>query len=185
MPLAPEEQVPKPLTYTLMYHFLWCVMFLLSAAVLTIVFLVSGQPLGRAVLSPLGLVFFALVAGAGALATYAVRVQVLLGALGLAAAFRRSAASSWAVLLFAPAALAVWRFAAEPLARSLWNGGQPWSVPAQITAAMIQVEVILWWLSHLLSVRGLARGRKKYLAPAAPSGAKAASRGPEPPTREQ
>ena len=34
MPTASEQQVPKPLTYTLMYHALWSVMFLLSAAAL-------------------------------------------------------------------------------------------------------------------------------------------------------
>ena len=79
MPLASEEQVPKPLTYTLMYHFLWCVLFLLSAGALAGVFLAAGQPLGVALGAPLPLVFFGLLAGLGALITYVVRVQVLLG----------------------------------------------------------------------------------------------------------
>lgn len=163
MPLASDDQVPKPLTYTLMYHFLWCVLFLFSAFGLAALFIFSGQSLTRALLPPLGLLFFAVVAGIGALASYAVRVQVLLGNLTKDSAFRWSAASSWAVILFAPAALGAWRLVAEPVARSLWNGGQTWPVPAQITGAMVQVEVIVWWLSHLLSVRGLSRGRKQYL----------------------
>ncbi|MGH2352225.1 MAG: hypothetical protein ACRDI2_21280 [Chloroflexota bacterium] len=159
MPIAPEEQVPKPLTYTLMYHFLWGILFLLSAITLAGVFLVSGQPVTRALLAPLGLVFFALVAGLGTLATYAVRVQVLLGELTKEDAFRWSAASSWGVLLFAPVAWLLWRFVVDPLARS---------VPGQITSMVVEVEVIVWWLSHLLSVRGLSRGRKKHLQTAGP-----------------
>jgi hypothetical protein len=158
MPLAPEAQVPKPLTYTLMYHFLWCVLFLLSAGALMGVFLVSGQPLGRALGAPLGLVLFALLAGAGALATYLVRVQILLGELGPLDGFRWSAASSWAVVILVPPAWLLWRFAVDPLARS---------VPAQITSTVILVELVLWWLSHLLSVRGLAGGRRKLLKAAA------------------
>ncbi|HEX2186073.1 MAG TPA: hypothetical protein VHN78_11275 [Chloroflexota bacterium] len=153
MPVASEEQVPKELTYTLMYHFLWCVLFMLSAIALGGVFLAAGQPLGRALGAPLGLVFFALVAGLGTLATYVVRVQILLGELPVEEAFRWSAVSSRAVLIFAPLAWLVWRFVLDPLAQS---------VPAQITSMVIQVEVIVWWLSHLLSVRGLARGRRKH-----------------------
>ena len=42
MPAATDAQVPKPLTYTLMYHFLWCVLFLLSALTLFGVFLASN-----------------------------------------------------------------------------------------------------------------------------------------------
>ncbi len=154
MPLASEEQVPKPLTYTLMYHLLWCILFLLSALALAGVFLAAGQPVGRALGAPLSVVFFGLVAGAGALASYAVRVQILLGQLSTADGFRWSATSSWGVLLFAPLAWLLWRFIFDPRAQS---------VPAQITSMVIQVELIVWWLSHLLSVRGLTRGRRTFL----------------------
>ena len=169
MPVASEEQVPKALTYTLMYHFLWCVMFALSALTLTGVFLASGHGLGRALLRPLPLVFLALVAGAGAFATYVIRVEVLLGEVDKARAFRWSAISSWAVLAFAPALWLVWSFGIE---RLVAGGLQSWSVPAQMTAMVLKVEVIVWWLSHLLSVRGLSRGRKRVLGSA---GAPAAS----------
>ncbi|MDQ3700358.1 MAG: hypothetical protein M3442_05490 [Chloroflexota bacterium] len=154
MPLASEEQVPKALTYTLMYHFLWFILFLLSAVALAGVFLVSGQPVGRALGAPMSLVFFAVVAGIGAFATYAVRVQLLLGQLSKQDGFRWSATSSWGVLLLAPVAWLGWRFIFDPLAQS---------VPAQITSMVIQVELIVWWLSHLMSVRGLTRGRRKYV----------------------
>ncbi|HEX2515151.1 MAG TPA: hypothetical protein VH257_10630 [Chloroflexota bacterium] len=154
MPLASEEQVPKPLTYTLMYHFLWCVLFLLSAGALAGVFLAAGQPLGVALGAPLPLVFFGLLAGLGALITYVVRVQVLLGQASREGAFRWSAISSWGVIVLAPVAWLLWRFVFDPLAGS---------VPAQITSMVVQVELIVWWLSHLLSVRGLARGRRVYL----------------------
>src|SRR5579884_3881991 len=90
MPVASEEQVPKPLTYTLMYHLLWAIMFGLSALALGGVFVASGQP----VASVLWLVLLAVLAGVGTLVTYSVRVQVLLGALGKAEAFRWSEASS-------------------------------------------------------------------------------------------
>ena len=106
MPLASEEQVPKPLTYTLMYHFLWCVLFLLSAGALAGVFLAAGQPLGVALGAPLPLVFFGLLAGLGALITYVVRVQVLLGQASRESAFRWSAISSWGVIVLAPRGLA-------------------------------------------------------------------------------
>ena len=159
MPTASEEQVPKALTYTLMYHFLWCVMFTLSAVALAGIFLASGWPLGSALAAPLGLVFFAAVAGIGALATYVVRVQVLLGQLSRAQAFRWSAVSSWGVLLFAPVAWLLWHYLAVPRARSL---------PEQMSGWFIEVEVIVWWLSHLLSVRGLSRGRRRHDPAAAP-----------------
>ena len=155
MPLASEEQVPKPLTYTLMYHFLWCVLFLLSAAALAGVFLAAGQPVGVALTAPLPLVFFGVVAGFGSLVTYAVRIQVLLNEASREAAFRWSAISSWGVILLAPVAWLLWRVVFDPMARS---------VPADITSMVVQVELIVWWLSHLLSVRGLARGRRKYLS---------------------
>ncbi len=35
----------------------------------------------------------------------------------------------------------------------------PWPVPVEMTALVVEVEVVVWWLSHLLSVRGLASGR--------------------------
>lgn len=154
MPLASEEQVPKPLTYTLMYHFLWCVLFLLSAVALAGVFLAAGQPPGVALTAPLPLVTFGFLAGAGALVTYIIRVQVLLGEVSRESAFRWSAVSSWGVIVLAPVAWLLWRLVFDPLARS---------VPADITSMVVQVELIVWWLSHLLSVRGLSRGRRTYL----------------------
>jgi hypothetical protein len=111
----------------------------------------------------LGLAFFGLVAGAGALVAYSVRVQILVGETSRGEAFTVSAVSSWAVLVFAPFALGFWRFVAEPLAREWWTEGASWPITAQITAAVVYVEVIVWWLSHLLSVRGLRRGRTRYL----------------------
>jgi hypothetical protein len=155
MPLASEEQVPKPLTYTLMYHFLWCVLFLLSAAALTGVFFAAGQPAAVALTAPLPLVFFGVVAGLGSLATYVVRIQVLLNEASKEDAFRWSAISSWGVILLAPVAWLLWRLIFDPMAHG---------VPAAITSMVVQVELIVWWLSHLLSVRGLSRGRRKYLS---------------------
>ena len=58
------------------------------------------------------------------------------------------------MIVLAPVAWLLWRFVFDPLAGS---------VPAQITSMVVQVELIVWWLSHLLSVRGLARGRRVYL----------------------
>lgn len=168
MPRASEEQVPKPLTYTLMYHFLWCIMFLLSAALLWSIFLASGQRSTAAVLSPLAVVAFALVAGGGALIAYELRVRLLLNEISREDAFRWSAYSSRAVIAFAAAVLALWALVLAPLTRTLWSGAQPWPVPVQMTEALLQVELVVWGLSHLMSVRGLSRGRKKYLAPSAP-----------------
>ena len=79
MPAATDEQVPKPLTYTLMYHGLWCAMFLLSAFGLSGLFFASGVGFLRALLAPWPLLALALAAGLGLFATYAVRIQVLLG----------------------------------------------------------------------------------------------------------
>jgi hypothetical protein len=159
MPVASEEQVPKPLTYTLMYHFLWCVMFVLSAILLWSVLLASGQRSAGALLAPLAVVVFALVAGAGALATYEVRVRLLLGEITKEEAFHWSAVSSRAVIVFVPLAFVAWK-----LVRAAWGAGWLESVAAQMTEWLLQVEAVVWWLSHLLSVRGLARGRRKYLA---------------------
>ncbi len=166
MPLASEEQVPKPLTYTLMYHFLWCAMFLLSAVGLMALFLAAGAGFPRAVLAPWPLLALALVAGAGSFATYAVRIQVLLGEFDKAEAFHWSEASSWAVLIFAPVVWLLWVLI-EPGVQHLVTGGRPWAPPEAIVSATFKVETIVWWLSHLLSVRGLTRGRRKYLVAAA------------------
>jgi hypothetical protein len=165
VPAATDAQVPKPLTYTLMYHFLWCVLFFLSALTLLGVFLASGRGFVEGVLPPLILVALGSIAGIGFLATYVVRVQLLLGKVTWEEAFRWSSRSSWAVLAFAPALFALWKLAAEPLARYAW--GATWPVPVQMTVTMAEVEVVVWWISHLLSVRGLAKGRRRYLAPSA------------------
>ena len=160
MPTATEAQIPKPLTYTLMYHFLWAVLFFLSALTLFAIFLPGGRGFALTVLPTVPLVLLGLLATAGALATYAIRVQILLGKLDKEEAFRWSARSSWAVLLFAPALFALWQLAIEPLARVQWNVA--WPVPVEMTIAVVKVEVVVWWISHLLSVRGLSRGRKRY-----------------------
>jgi hypothetical protein len=174
MPTATEAQVPKPLTYTLMYHVLWFVMFLLSAASLALLLLASGWGAGRSLLAALPLLGLALIAGLGALATYAIRVQLLLGEVDWAQAFRWSEASSWAVIVVAPLVWGAWVLL-EPAAQRLWNHGQPWAVPEAIASAMFKVEIVIWWLSHLLSIRGLARGRRKYLAPSQPDAGAGAS----------
>src|SRR3954471_10244494 len=134
MPLASEAQVPKPLTYTLMYHFLWCVMFALSAVGLMGLFLASGVGLPRAVLAPWPLLALALVAGLGSFATYAVRIQVLLGEFDKTEAYRWSEASSWAVLVFAPLVWLLWVFV-EPGVQQLVTGGRPWAPPEAIVSA--------------------------------------------------
>jgi hypothetical protein len=166
MPAASDEQVPKPLTYTLMYHFLWCVLFWLSA--LTLFLLFAGKSWGVALTfgPPAALGVLGLVAGLGAFATYIVRVQLLLGEITKEDGFRWSSRSSWAVIALAPVLFAVWKLIAEPLARGHWGQGAGWPVPVEMTVAVAQVEVVVWWLSHLLSVRGLSRGRKRYLGAA-------------------
>jgi hypothetical protein len=163
MPTAPEEQVPKPLTYTLMYHALWCVMFVLSACALAVLFLATGWGFPRAVLAPLTLLALGVAAGIGAFVAYGIRLSVLLGDATKEEAFQWSALSSRAVLVLAPLLWAAWFFA-EPSAQAAWNGGRDWAPPEGISSLTFKVEVIVWWLSHLLSVRGLARGRRKYLA---------------------
>ncbi|HEU5315113.1 MAG TPA: hypothetical protein VFX49_03330 [Chloroflexota bacterium] len=170
MPAASDEQVPKPLTYTLMYHFLWCLLFWLSALTLFLLFLGANRPDWGAALTfgpPAALGVLGLIAGLGAFATYVVRVQLLLGEITKEDGFRWSSRSSWAVIGLAPVLFAVWKLAAEPLARAHWGGQEAgWPVPVEMTIAVTQVEVVVWWLSHLLSVRGLARGRKRYLGAA-------------------
>lgn len=180
MPTASEEEVPKPLTYTLMYHGLWCVMFVLSAVGLAALFLATGWGFPRAIVGPLAIFALGLVAGIGAFAAYGIRLSVLLGDATKEEAFQWSAVSSRTVLIVAPILWAVW-YVAEPSAQATWNGGRDWAPPEGISSLMFKVEVIVWWLSHLLSVRGLARGRRKYLAaleqdrPAKPAAAPAAS----------
>src|SRR5688500_5536045 len=171
MPAASDAQVPKPLTYTLMYHFLWCVLFLLSALTLFGVFLTSNAG-GRhgfagGLLAPVILVGLGLSAGMGFLATYVVRVQLLLGEVTWDEAFRWSSRSSWAVIGFAPLLFALWKLPDVGVERLLLRAaGQDWSVPMQMTLTTAEIEVVVWWLSHLLSVRGLVKGRKRYLVPA-------------------
>lgn len=162
MPAATDAQIPKPLTYTLMYHFLWCVLFLLSALTLLGVFLASGRGIVEGVLPPLILVALGLIAGAGFLAAYVVRVQLLLGEISREDGFRWSSRSSWSVILMVPFVF---------LGLHVVQGNRAWSVPMDMTLMAAKIEVVVWWISHLLSVRGLAKGRKLYLAPAAGGGA--------------
>jgi hypothetical protein len=164
MPAASDAQIPKPLTYTLMYHFLWFVLFLLSALTFWGIFLSTGWGFQLGVLPPLVFVALAVVAGVGFFATYVIRVQILLGNLNKEEGFRWSGRSSWAVVLLAPSLFGLWKLALEPLAHGAWP--ERWPIPVQMTLTAAEVEVVVWWLSHLLSVRGLARGRKVYLAPA-------------------
>jgi hypothetical protein len=163
MPAVDNVLVPKPLTYTLMYHGLWAVIFLLTAIVYWGIFLASGQPVFRALVPPLGLVALALVAGFGAWLSYKTRLGVLLGEATWDEAFTLSSWSSWAVLLFAPAFLVAWQWVGIPIAHQIgvedgWAG-----VPGTLTEGAIIVEVIVWWLSHLLSVRGIIQGRRLYV----------------------
>jgi len=159
MPAASDEQIPKPLTYTLMYHFLWCVLFWLSALTLFAIF--AGKDWGAALTfgPPAVLGALGLIAGLGALTTYVVRVQLLLGELSKEDGFRWSSRSSWAVIVLAPVL-----FCAVTVVQGRW--GEGWRTPVAMTVAVAQVELVVWWISHLLSVRGLARGRKRYLGPA-------------------
>lgn len=163
MPAAPDDQVPKPLTYTLMYHGLWAALFLLSYLALAAIFLAPYGP-RRALVAPWSLLALALVAGVGFLATYGIRLSVLVGEFDKEDAFTWSAGSSWVVIGLAPVLFALWLLL-EPRVQQAVNGGLPWAPPEAITSAMFKVEVVVWWLSHLLSIRGLARGRRKYLAP--------------------
>lgn len=163
MPAATDDQVPKPLTYTLMYHFLWAVLFFLSALALYGVFQTSRYGGALVVGPPLALAALGLIAFGGFLATYVVRVQIILGQMSKEAGFTWSSRSSWAVIVLAPALFGAWKLALEPLARAHWPG--VWPVTVEMTVMVAQVEVVVWWLSHLLSVRGLTRGRKRYLVP--------------------
>lgn len=162
MPAVDNAIVPKPLTYTLMYHALWAVLFMLTAVVYWGMFLASGQPAFRAIVPPLGLVALAGVAGIGAWFSYKMRLAVLLGEATWDDAFTLSAWSSWAVIVLAPALLGVWLWGLIPAAHALglpdgWAGA-----PGILTEGAIKVEVIVWWLSHLLSIRGIIRGRRVY-----------------------
>ena len=77
MPLASEEHVPKPLTYALMYHVVWSLLFGVSGVGLAILFLATGQSWQRSLLPPTGLVAFGMLSGFGVLALYVVRVQLM------------------------------------------------------------------------------------------------------------
>ncbi len=163
MPAFDNVHVPKPLTYTLMYHGLWAIIFFLTAIVYWGIFLASGQAPFKALVPPLGLVLFGGFAAVGAWLAYATRLAVLLGKASWDDAFTLSAWSSWVVIVFAPASLAVWQWGLIPLARQFglpegWGG-----VPGTLTEGAILVEVIVWWLSHLLSIRGIIRGRRAYV----------------------
>ena len=154
-----------------MYHFLWCVLFFLSALTLFGVFLASNagsrHGLAGGLLPPVILFALGSIAGVGFLATYVVRVQLLLGEVTWDEAFRWSSRSSWAVIAFAPVLFALWKLPDVGVERLLLrNIGQDWSVPMQMTLTTAEIEVVVWWISHLMSVRGLAKGRKRYLAPA-------------------
>jgi hypothetical protein len=166
MPAASDEQVPKPLTYTLMYHGLWAVMFFLSYLVLAGVFISSDRGPLRSLAAPWPLLALAVVAAGGFLAAYGIRLSVLVGDFSKDDAFRWSAGSSWVVIVLAPLLWGVW-WIVEPRVQAAITGGQPWAPPEAITSATFKVEVVVWWLSHLLSIRGLPRGRRKYLAPPA------------------
>ena len=163
MPAVDNVLVPKPLTYTLMYHGLWAIIFLLTAMVYWGIFFPSPQPAFRAIVPPLGLVGLALVAGFGAWLSYMTRLGVLLGEATWDDAFTLSEWSSWAVIGFAPVFLVVWQWGLIPLAHQFgleegWAG-----VPGALTEGAIRVEVIVWWLSHLLSIRGIIQGRRLYV----------------------
>ena len=160
MPLASEEKVPKPLTYALMYHVIWALLFGVSGVGLAILFLVAGQSWQRSLLAPSGLVVFGLLSGCGVLALYVVRVQLMTDDIEQQTAYRVSQWSNRVVLVFAPAFLLLFRFALEPLARAVL-GVSEWPVTATIASAALQVEVAVWWLSHLLSMSQVARARKR------------------------
>lgn len=158
MPAATDQQIPKALTYTLMYHFLWGVMFLLSGIAVEGVILAVRGPDMDALLPPLALIVFAFVALIGAFVAYLIRVQVLLGRMDWATAFRYSAISSWAVIIVAPVLLCAWWLGSA----LIWHGESEWPLTAQLTVAVLQVEIVVWWLSHLMSIRGISRGRRTY-----------------------
>jgi hypothetical protein len=141
-------------------------MFFLSYLVLAGVFVASHVGVSRSVLAPWPLLALAVAAAGGFVAVYGIRLSVLVGDFNKDDAFRWSAGSSWAVIVLAPLLWGVWVMV-EPRVQAAITGGQPWAPPEAITSAMFKVEVVVWWLSHLLSIRGLARGRRTYLVPAA------------------
>ena len=160
MPLASEEQVPKPLTYALMYHVIWALLFGVTGLGLVILFKVVGHSWPRSLLPPAGLIAFGLLCGVGVLALYVVRVQLMTDNVEQQTAYRLSQWSNRVVLVFAPVFLLLFRFALEPLARTVL-GVSEWPVTAAIASAALQVEVAVWWLSHLLSMSQLGRARKR------------------------
>jgi len=165
MPGASAEQVPKPLTYALMYHGLWAVLFLASWLALTVVFLSTGQGIVHGLLPPLSLLGLGLLAAGGFLVTYVARVHLLEGTVTVAEAYEMSRWSAQAVLALAPALLLL-RLAAAPLARALLRI-ETWPLTLTLTGAVFQVELVVWWLSHLLNLNGLRRGLRREVGLAA------------------
>ncbi|MAG34674.1 MAG: hypothetical protein CL878_00265 [Dehalococcoidia bacterium] len=160
MPLASEERVPKPLTYALMYHVVWALLFGATGFGLAILFIVIGHSWQRSFIPPSGLLAFALLSGLGVVALYVIRVQLMTENVEQRTAYRVSQWSNRVVLIFAPAFLLLFRFVLEPLARAVL-GISEWPVTAAIASAALQVEVAVWWLSHLLSTSQLSRARRR------------------------
>ena len=159
MPLASEEHVPKPLTYALMYHVVWALLFGASGVGLAILFLVVGHSWQRSLLPPAGLFAFGLLSGCGVLALYVVRVQLMTENIERQTAYRISQWSNRVVLVFAPVFLLLFHFALEPLTRMVL-GVSEWPMTAAIASTALQVEVVVWWLSHLLSMSQVRRARR-------------------------
>lgn len=160
MPLASEERVPKPLTYALMYHVVWALLFGASGLGLAILFWAIGHSWQRSLLPPAGLIAFGLLSGFGVLALYVVRVQLMTENIEQQTAYRLSQWSNRVVLVFAPAFLLLFRFALEPLSRTVL-GVTEWPMTASIASTALQVEVVVWWLSHLLSMSQVSRARRR------------------------
>ena len=160
MPLATNEQVPKPLTYALMYHVIWAIVFSVTALGLAALFLSTGWSWSRALLPPAGVLLLGLLAATGVLVLFVVRVRLMTDEIAQRTAYAISQATNWAVLIFGPVFLLAFRWLLEPLARSL-TGVETWPITASITAAVVQVEVAVWWLSHVLSSMQLGRARRR------------------------
>lgn len=160
MPLASEERVPKPLTYALMYHVVWVVMFGASGFGLAGLFLFAGHSWQLSLVPPMGLLVFAFLSGIGVLSLYVIRVQLMTENVEHRTAYLVSQWSNRVVLIFAPAFLLLFRYLLEPLARAA-TGVSDWPITFSIASAALQVEIIVWWLSHLLSTSQVARARKR------------------------
>lgn len=156
MPSAPEAQVPRPLTYALMFHLVWTLLFAISGVGLAGLFLSAGQPVSAAglpllFLLPLAAFSFLLLVG-----LFVARVQLVAGALDRDTVFGWSEASGWVVLAVAPAG---WLFA------WWWRQATP-PLTTELTSRLTQVELVVWWLSHLLGVMMLRGARRRYGAKA-------------------